>query len=278
MHLLFSITAWLSLGSQGGFSSTVVDKLEQLFFLINVAENDPLRPTNLAYKGVITRIAPIDPENLVIVYKIHYEGPKPSGDKYAAPFLALGPAVADISENVNYIQLYTATQNNLDGVACRSNLNVLSRDLELARAALILLLRGACALANLPREIATQVASLIAQFRWLASPRAALCSRRAATLSIYLGSLTYQVGFLLQSIYLGCLAKQVCFVLHSTYLGSLAYEVGLLLHSNYLSSLSYKVWFRIQEVFVWVMVYGNYGGDRGFFDVVFVEMGEEYGG
>lgn len=118
------------------------DKLEKLFPLINVAENDPARPTVLAYNGVITRIAPIDPANVstlmlhsknttnptlqpVIVFTVHYEGPKSEADKYAAPFQALGPAVNEVYENVDYIQLYNVTQNSLDSVACRTNLNVM---------------------------------------------------------------------------------------------------------------------------------------------------------
>lgn len=45
--------------------------------------------------------------------------------KYADQFIALGPISTTITENVNYIDLYTVTGNNKDNAVCRKNNNIL---------------------------------------------------------------------------------------------------------------------------------------------------------
>ena len=61
----------------------------------------------------------------MIAYTVAYEGTEADAAKYVAPFQAVGPIVQSVSTNVDYVQLYTVTQNSLDSVACRRNLNAM---------------------------------------------------------------------------------------------------------------------------------------------------------
>lgn len=69
----------------------------------------------------------------VLAYTVAYEGPKSAADPYAAQFQALGPASTTITENVDYVQLYTVTGNNLDSQACVRNNNILGSGLMLPK-------------------------------------------------------------------------------------------------------------------------------------------------
>ncbi|KAF1950939.1 hypothetical protein CC80DRAFT_553857 [Byssothecium circinans] len=58
-----------------------------------------------------------------IAYTIAYEGPESGATVYAAPFQALDPTVTQAATNVDYVALYTVSQNSFDSAACRRNLN-----------------------------------------------------------------------------------------------------------------------------------------------------------
>lgn len=59
-----------------------------------------------------------------MAYTVAYEGPKAAAAPYAAKFQALGPLSTTVTENVNYVELYTVTGNNLDSQACLRNNNI----------------------------------------------------------------------------------------------------------------------------------------------------------
>jgi hypothetical protein len=68
----------------------------------------------------------------VVLYNIVFEGPQTEAEPYAAPFMALGPASTTI-DNVNYIDLYKVTGNNLNSRACVKNRNMLGAGTSLPR-------------------------------------------------------------------------------------------------------------------------------------------------
>lgn len=61
-----------------------------------------------------------------------YEGPQVEAESYAAPFVALGPA-STIIDNVNYVDLYKVTGNDLSSRACVRNRNMLGAGVSLPR-------------------------------------------------------------------------------------------------------------------------------------------------
>ncbi|KAJ4295318.1 hypothetical protein N0V90_007329 [Kalmusia sp. IMI 367209] len=101
------------------------DKLEDLLTVVNRVDGNATRPANLVIAGVSARVADIDPNNPLIVYTVSYEGPESEAAPYAAYFQSVGPLVTNTATNVDYVALYTVTQNNLDSVACRKNLNAM---------------------------------------------------------------------------------------------------------------------------------------------------------
>ncbi|KAF2036502.1 FAD-binding domain-containing protein [Setomelanomma holmii] len=102
------------------------DKVEALFSLINKFE-DPAtkRPAKLALTGVFARVPAIDAINPIVAYTVAYEGSEADAEPYAAQFKAIGPISTTVSTNVNYVELYTVTGNNLGSQACVRNDNIL---------------------------------------------------------------------------------------------------------------------------------------------------------
>ncbi|KAI4932264.1 uncharacterized protein J4E92_004164 [Alternaria infectoria] len=101
------------------------DKVEALFSLVNEFEEPSTeRSAKLALTGLFVRIPAADPVNPVVAYTVAYEGTEAEADPYAARFKALGPISTMVSTDVNYVELYTVTGNNLGGQACRRNQNV----------------------------------------------------------------------------------------------------------------------------------------------------------
>ncbi|KAF2492995.1 FAD-binding domain-containing protein [Lophium mytilinum] len=100
-------------------------KLETLLPVINEQDSSPTRPAKLFFTGVWTRVPPIDAKYPIIAYTIGYEGNEAEAAQYVAPFKAVGPISTSVSTDVDYVALYTVTQNNLNSTACRANLNAL---------------------------------------------------------------------------------------------------------------------------------------------------------
>ncbi|KZM28025.1 uncharacterized protein EKO05_0002058 [Ascochyta rabiei] len=101
------------------------DKLEALFDLINGFETPGTqRSTKLALTGVFVKLPDVDPVNPVILYNVMYEGSAIKAEPYAAPFKALGPTSTTVN-NVNYIDIYKITSNDLSSTPCVRNRNML---------------------------------------------------------------------------------------------------------------------------------------------------------
>ncbi|KAL1794199.1 hypothetical protein ACET3X_007620 [Alternaria dauci] len=101
------------------------DKVEALFRLINEFEEPATkRPAKLALTGVFVRIPAVDPINPVVAYTVAYEGTEAEAEPYALRFKALDPVSTIVSTNVNYVELYTVTGNNLKSQACTRNENI----------------------------------------------------------------------------------------------------------------------------------------------------------
>ncbi|KAB2104140.1 hypothetical protein AG0111_0g7602 [Alternaria gaisen] len=101
------------------------DKVEALFRLINEFEEPAMkRPAKLALTGVFVRIPAVDPINPVVAYNIIYEGTEAEAEPYALRFKALGPVSTTVSTDVDYVELYTVTGNNLQSQACTRNENI----------------------------------------------------------------------------------------------------------------------------------------------------------
>jgi hypothetical protein len=117
------------------------EKAEALFDLVNRFE-DPSsnRPAKLALTATVIRLPQIDPINVshiatrdhiastdlhqpVISLTLIYEGPEHLAAPYATQFQALGPISTNVS-NVNYQQLYEATNNGLKAQPCVKNTNL----------------------------------------------------------------------------------------------------------------------------------------------------------
>ncbi|KAF2463779.1 FAD-binding domain-containing protein [Lindgomyces ingoldianus] len=108
------------------------DKLEALFSLVNkIDAPSATRPSKLVLAGAITRIPDIDAAQPVIAYTLSYEGTQAEAEQYAAPFKAIGPAVTTVTTNVNYVQLYTVTGNNLENPVCRKDNNIFGSGISL---------------------------------------------------------------------------------------------------------------------------------------------------
>ncbi|KAF2853831.1 FAD-binding domain-containing protein [Plenodomus tracheiphilus IPT5] len=101
------------------------EKIEALFSLINAFENPgSKRPAQLALTGVFARIPAVDAKNPVVAYNVAYEGTEEGAEPYAALFKALGPVSTTVTTNVNYVELYTVTGNNLESQACVRSHNI----------------------------------------------------------------------------------------------------------------------------------------------------------
>jgi hypothetical protein len=61
----------------------------------------------------------------VVAYTVAYEGSQADAEPYAAQFKALGPVSTTVTADVNYVQLYTVTGNNIGSQACVRNDNIL---------------------------------------------------------------------------------------------------------------------------------------------------------
>ncbi|KAF2653473.1 FAD-binding domain-containing protein [Lophiostoma macrostomum CBS 122681] len=97
------------------------DKLEQVLELVNQFENGTLdRPAKLITTGTLVRIPPLS-DDPVLAYTVGYEGTLNETAPYAAPFLALEPLSTQLNTSVDFVELYTVTQNNLDAQACTRN-------------------------------------------------------------------------------------------------------------------------------------------------------------
>ncbi|KAJ4318684.1 hypothetical protein N0V94_004301 [Neodidymelliopsis sp. IMI 364377] len=109
------------------------ERLEKLFSLINSCEEHGMRRSaKLALTGIFIKLPDVDPINPVILYNIIFEGPPTEAELYAAPFIALGPASTTI-DNVNYIDLYKVTGNDLNSRACIRNRNMLGAGTSLPK-------------------------------------------------------------------------------------------------------------------------------------------------
>lgn len=73
---------------------------------------------------------PTDYMQPVILYNIIYEGSSADAEPYAAPFKALGPASTTI-DNVDYVNLYRVTANDLNSRPCIRNRNILGAGVSL---------------------------------------------------------------------------------------------------------------------------------------------------
>ncbi|KAF1977347.1 hypothetical protein BU23DRAFT_564869 [Bimuria novae-zelandiae CBS 107.79] len=101
------------------------DKLEAVLDVVNAVDGNATRPVNLVIAGVSLRILDIDPNNPVVVYTISYEGTEAEAAPYFAYFQAIGPIVVQPATDVDYVSLYTVTQNSLDSIACTRNKNAM---------------------------------------------------------------------------------------------------------------------------------------------------------
>ncbi|EDU41326.1 GlcD FAD FMN-containing dehydrogenase [Pyrenophora tritici-repentis] len=101
------------------------EKIESLFSLLNDFEGPSMkRPAKLALTGVFAKLPGVDPVNPVVAYTVAYEGSQAEAEPYAAYFKALGPISITVSTNVNYVELYTVTGNNIDSHVCAKNENI----------------------------------------------------------------------------------------------------------------------------------------------------------
>ncbi|KAJ4340395.1 hypothetical protein N0V95_007508 [Ascochyta clinopodiicola] len=109
------------------------DKLEELFDLINDFENPGTqRSKRLALTGVFIKLPDVDPVNPVILYNVIYEGSTIEAEPYVAPFKTLGPTSTTVND-VNYIDLYKVTANDLSSKACVRNMNMLGAGTSLPK-------------------------------------------------------------------------------------------------------------------------------------------------
>jgi hypothetical protein len=59
-----------------------------------------------------------------VAYTVAYEGSEVEAAPYAAPFIALGPISYTLNTTVNYVDLYTVTDNSLNSRPCVHNENI----------------------------------------------------------------------------------------------------------------------------------------------------------
>jgi len=69
----------------------------------------------------------------VVAYTIAYEGSAADAAPHAARFTALNPASTTLTTDVNYVELYTVTGNNLGSQACVRNNNILGAGVNLPK-------------------------------------------------------------------------------------------------------------------------------------------------
>lgn len=108
------------------------DKLEEIYGLVNKFEEPSFDKSNkLAMTSAIIRLPAVDPVNPIINYVLAYEGSEAEAEPYAAQFKALGPLSTTVSTDVDYIQLYTVTNNNLNQQPCVKNNNIAGAGISL---------------------------------------------------------------------------------------------------------------------------------------------------
>ncbi|KAH7396793.1 hypothetical protein DE146DRAFT_695984 [Phaeosphaeria sp. MPI-PUGE-AT-0046c] len=108
------------------------DKLERIYDLVNRFEEPSFnKSSRLAMTSAIIRLPDVDPVNPIINYVLAYEGSEAEAEPYAAHFKALDPISTTVSTDVDYVQLYTVTNNNLNQQPCVKNNNIAGAGISL---------------------------------------------------------------------------------------------------------------------------------------------------
>ncbi|KAF2261385.1 FAD-binding domain-containing protein [Lojkania enalia] len=109
------------------------DQLEALFDQVNELDApNATRPSRLITTGVLARVPFLD-ANPVFIYHVVIEGTESDLEPWAAPFKALSPISTTLSRDINYVELYTTTGNNLDSAVCKRNENILGSGVTLPK-------------------------------------------------------------------------------------------------------------------------------------------------